>query len=74
MPKAAPAPPLLAPFQKPAAAPSPPKSCILLYSPVTGKKRAPKLANEIVLLEDGRVRRAVGIALALVGVALIGGR
>ena len=43
------APPLLKPFISAASEPSKPKSAILVYNPVGGKKKALKLAETIVL-------------------------
>ena len=42
-------PPLLSPFVKPASEPKPPKSAILIYNPVGGKKKAARLAERLVL-------------------------
>jgi len=51
-------PPLLSPFTKPASEPNPPKSAILIYNPVGGKKKAARLAERIVLpmLKDAGVQ------------------
>ena len=42
-------PPLLTPFVTPASEPNPPKSVILVYNPVGGKKKAANLAERLVL-------------------------
>ena len=42
-------PPLLSPFVKPASEPKPPKSAILIYNPVGGKKKAARIAERLVL-------------------------
>eukprot|EP00325_Prymnesiales_sp_UTEX-LB-985_P002605 CAMPEP_0174698936 /NCGR_PEP_ID=MMETSP1094-20130205/4377_1 /TAXON_ID=156173 /ORGANISM="Chrysochromulina brevifilum, Strain UTEX LB 985" /LENGTH=357 /DNA_ID=CAMNT_0015896183 /DNA_START=113 /DNA_END=1186 /DNA_ORIENTATION=- len=54
-------PPLLVPFTKPAAAPISIKSVVLIYNPVGGRRKAQKLADEIVLptLEEAGIKVTV---------------